>query len=45
MAGRGLRSCRGCMRMKENNLGWYVRNSVDPLIEGVKAAKKIVTIQ
>ena len=32
MGGRGL-------RMEENNLRWYVRNSVEPLIEGVKAAE------
>ena len=28
MGGRGLISCEGCIRMEENNLGWYVRNSV-----------------
>ena len=38
---RGLISCTGCIRMEENNLGWYVRNSVDPSIEGVKAAETI----
>ena len=27
--------------MEENNLGWYIRNSVEPLIEGVKAAETI----
>ena len=27
--------------MEENNLGWYVRNSVEPLIEGMKAAETI----
>ena len=27
--------------MEENNLGWYVRNSVEPLIGGVKAAETI----
>ena len=27
--------------MEENNLGWYVRNSVESLTEGVKAAKTI----
>ena len=26
MGGRGLISCEGCIRMEENNLGWYVRN-------------------
>ena len=34
MGGRGL-------RMEENNLRWYVRNSVEPLIDGVKAAETI----
>ena len=27
--------------MEENNLGWYVKNSVEPLIEGVKVAEII----
>ena len=27
--------------MEENNLGWYIRNSFEPLIEGVKAAETI----
>ena len=38
MEGRGLISCEGCISMEEN-LRWYVRNSVDPLIEGLKAAE------
>ena len=37
MGGRRLISCEGCVRMEENNLGWHVRNSFKPLIEGVKA--------
>ena len=41
MGGRGLISCERCIRMEENNLGWYVRNLVEPLIEGVKAAETI----
>ena len=41
MRGRGLISCEGCIRMEENNLGWCVRNSIEPLIEGVKAAETI----
>ena len=41
MRGRGLISCERCTRMEEKNLGWYIRNSVEPLIEGVKAAKTI----
>ena len=36
-----LISCEGCIRMEENNLGWYVRNSVEPLIQGMKAAETI----
>ena len=38
MRGRGLISCEGCIRIEKNNLGWYVRNLVEPLTEGVKAA-------
>ena len=41
MGGRGLISCEGCIRMEENNFGWYVKNSVEPLIEGVKVAETI----
>ena len=41
MRGRGLISSEGCIRMEENNLGWCVRNSIEPLIEGVKAAERI----
>ena len=36
MGGRGLISSEECIRMKENNLGLYARNSVQPLIEGMK---------
>ena len=39
MAGRRLISCEGLIRMEEKSLGWYVRNSVEPLTEGVKAAE------
>ena len=41
MGGRGLISCQLCIRMEEKNLGLYVRNSVEPLTEGVKAAETI----
>ena len=27
--------------MEEDSLGWYVRNSVEPMMEGVKAAETI----
>ena len=32
-------SCERCIRMEENNLRWYVGNSVEPLIKGMKAAE------
>ena len=41
MGGRGLISCEGCIRMEQNNLGWYVKNSIEPLIEGAKAGETI----
>ena len=41
MGGTGLISCEGCVRMEENNLGWHVRNSFEPLIECVKAAETV----
>ena len=41
--GRGLISCEGCVRSEENNLGWYVRNSVESLIRGVRFAKVVDT--
>ena len=41
MGGRGLISCEGCIRIEENNLGWYVSNLVEPMIEGVKAVETI----
>ena len=41
IGGRGLTSYETCIRMEENNLGRYVRNPVQPLIEDVKAAEAI----
>ena len=41
MGERGLISCEGYIRMEENNLEWYVKNSIEPLIEGVKAVERI----
>ena len=36
--GRGLISCKRCIRSEENNMEWYVRNSIEPLLEAVKSA-------
>ena len=38
---KGIDKLWGCIRTEEKNLRWYVRNSVDPLLESVKAAKTI----
>lgn len=31
-----LISCEGCVAAEENSLGWYVRNSLDVLLQGVR---------
>ena len=39
--GRGLMSCEGCVRGEENSLEWYVRNSLDVLLQGVRDTAQI----
>jgi len=39
--GWGLISCEGCVRSEENSLGWYVKNSLDVLLQGVRASSVI----
>lgn len=41
MGGPGLISCERCIRIENNNLGWYFENSVDPVIEGMIVAETI----
>ncbi|CAB3978866.1 Hypothetical predicted protein [Paramuricea clavata] len=41
--GRGLISCEGCIRTEENSLGWYVKNSVEPLLQQVAKTGVIET--
>ena len=41
--GCGLISCEGCVQSEENNLGWYVRNSMESLIRGFRFAKVVDT--
>ena len=43
LGGRGLISCEGYLRANENSLGWYLKNSVGPLLEKVKEANIIET--
>ena len=37
--GRGLISCGMCVKAEENNLAWYVRNSNERLMAGVRKIK------
>ena len=39
--GRGLISCEKCVKSEENNLGWYIKNADEVLLEGVKTADVI----
>ena len=39
--GRGLISCEGCISAEENSLEWYVKNSVEPLLQQV-ARKDVI---
>ena len=41
--GRGLISCEGCISAEENSLGWYVKNSVEPLLQQVAKTNVIET--
>ena len=41
--GRGLISCKNCIASEENNLGWYVKNKVEPLLIAVKIQVTIKT--
>ena len=46
MGGRRLRNCEGCIRREENNMWWFVRNSVELLIKSEKLQKQQnITIQ
>ena len=40
---RGLISCEGCISAEENSLGWYVKNSVEPLLQQVAKTNVIET--
>ena len=42
--GRGLVGCEECVRTEENNLGWYIQNSEEKLLQGVKAVGVIETV-
>ena len=37
--GKGLISCEMCVKAEENNLAWYIKNSNERLMEGVRKTK------
>ena len=39
--GRGLIDCKNCVATEENNLGWYVKNHVEPLLVALKESNTI----
>ena len=39
--GQGLISCEGFVRSEDNSLGWYVKNSLEVLLQGVRATSVI----
>ena len=39
--GRGLITCGGGVRGEENSLGWYVRNSLEVLLQIIKSEKTV----
>ncbi|CAB4045859.1 Hypothetical predicted protein, partial [Paramuricea clavata] len=41
--GRGLISCEGCIRTEKNSLRWYVKNSVETLLQQVAKTGVIET--
>ena len=41
--GRGLISSEGCISAEENSLGWYIKNSVEPLLQQVARTDVIET--
>ena len=41
--GRGLISCESCIRSEENSVGFYMKNSMEPLLEQVRMSGVIQT--
>ena len=40
---RGLISCKSCIRSEENSVGFYMKNSMEPLLEQVRMSGVIQT--
>ena len=43
IGGRGLISCEKCIRAEENNIGWYIKNVVEPLLMAVRQGEIVVS--
>ena len=43
IGGRGLISCEKCIRAEENNIGWYIKNAVEPLLMAVRQGEIVVS--
>ena len=41
--GQGLIGFSSCIQSGENNLGWYLKNSVEPVIQDVRIAEVVDT--
>ena len=41
--GRGLIGCEDCVRAEENNVAWYIKNAVEPLLLEVRRSGMIKT--
>ena len=39
--GRGLIGCKNNMKKEENDLGWYVKNNIEPLLAAVRKSRNI----
>ena len=39
--GRGLIGCKMCGKAEENNLGWYVKHHIEPLIVAVRISNTV----
>ena len=45
VGGRGLISCENCVRAEQNNIGWYIKNTVEPLLMAVRKVAGTVSEQ
>ena len=39
--GRGLIGCENSVKSKENGLGWYIKNNIEPLLAAVRTSRTV----